>query len=440
MMIFFSILILIAGLLFAGQWLLAHPGEIAVQWFGYEVTVHIIVVAAVILIVIVLSAILSISLWHMLSWSKRRRARRQTHALTNGLKQLTLGVTALAMGDETLAHAALKKASLALPNDPLPQLLTAQLLQRQGKHADARVTFQALLSHPVTAPLATRRLIEQHISAREWHEAATLAHTARKEAPKDRWLVLTLLDLHARDGDYAPMLALTEGWQWQSPLSKPERHRYAALAYYLMAKLEREPRKQQHYLRYTLGYAPDFLPAIIDMASLTHEEGQAKRARKWLLSAWKTSPNAMLIAPILATIHDETPRRQLRLLRPFIGKANHANHHLLKAQHAFAVGDLSEAKQSVNAALAREESKAACLLMASIEQQLSGTDAQNQWLTRAISAPSSAPWACTHCTTRHEEWQVHCSHCDHFDTVTLVEAPAIVVSGDSGHSAREITA
>jgi HemY protein len=417
-----------AGHYLSGQWLLANPGEMAINWFGYDITVHIVVVAAALLALVLLVSLMAILLWKLLTWPKRRRARKQHHTLQAGLKHLTTGVTALAMGDEAAAHAALKKATLALPNEPLPKLLTAQLLQRQGKHADARAQFKALMDHTATAPLATRRLIEEHVNAREWLEASKLAEEARKEAPKDRWLVLTLLDLYARDGNSADMLALTEGWGWQSPLTKEERHRYAALAHYLSATRERNARKKEQSLRHAVGYASDFMPAVIDFASAIHAEGQTRRARKWLRAAWQQSPNLLLIQPILSTIADESPRAQLRLLKPFLKGELGVAHHLLAAHQAFATEEFERAKISVEASLACEETKAACTLMAQIEKKLRGVDAENGWLARAVDAPASEAWVCDHCGTLHTAWTPHCSHCQHFDSLRYTRPEARITS------------
>ncbi len=420
--------LIVAGLYMGGQWLLAHPGQMDINWFGYDITVHIVVVAAALLGLVVIVSLLAILVWKVLTWPKRRRTRKQYRTLENGLKYLTTGVTALAMGDEEAAQAALKKASLALPNEPLPQLLTAQLLQRQGKHEDARAQFKALMSHPSTAPLATRRLIEQHVTAREWLEATKLAEEARKDAPKDRWLVLTLLDLYARDGNSAAMLALTEGWGWQSPLTKEERHRYAALGHYVAATNERQTRKREQSLRHAVGYAPDFTPAIIDFASTILAEGQTRRARKWLRAAWEQSPNLLLIQPILSTIAEESPRSQVRLLKPFLKGNLGVPHHLLAAHQAFEVGEFERAKEQVEAALAVEETKAACTLMAQIEKKLRGSDAENGWLARAVDAPASETWVCDHCGAQHTTWAAHCTSCNHFDSLRYARPEARITS------------
>lgn len=425
---FLVCILLIVGLVLGGQWLMANPGDVVIRWFDYDITMHIAVVAALLLVMVLVVALVAIMLWRLLSWPKRRRTRRQLRTLQSGLRQLTLGVTALAMGDEASAQDALKKATLALPNDPLPQLLTAQLLQRLGKHEDARAQFKALMQHAVTAPLATRRLIEQHVHAREWLEATKLTEEARKEAPKDRWLVLTLLDLYARDGNTTAMLALSEGWQWQSPLSKEERHRYGALAHYLAASIERNEHKKEQSLRHAVGYAPDFMPAVIDFANSLDAQGHTRRARKWLRAAWSKSPSLVLIAPILSTLHNETARAQTRLLRPFMKGPLTTAHRLLAAEHALELGELTRGKEAVEASLAIEETKAACSLMARIEKSLSGADAATRWLERAVHAPQSETWVCDHCGEQHIKWQAHCGSCQHFDSLRYGRPEARITS------------
>ena len=428
MLSFLFFVAVVASLILGGQWLMANPGEMVIHWFGYDITMHIAVVVLVLLTLAVVVSVLAITFWKLLNWPKRRRTRRQMRTLQAGLRHLTLGVTALAMGDEAAAQDALKKATLALPNDPLPQLLTAQLLQRQGKHDDARAQFKALMQHEVTAPLATRRLIEQHVHAREWLEATKLSEAARTEAPKDRWLVLTLLDLYARDGNSTAMLALSEGWQWQSPLTKEERHRYAALAHYLAASRERNDHKKEQSLRHSVGYAPDFLPAVIDYASALQAQGQLRRARKWLRGAWEKAPNLLLIEPILSTLQDESPRAQLRLLKAFQKGETTALHHLLAAEQAYEVGEYERAKLSAEAALALEENKATCSLIARIEKEQRDGDGANRWLERAVDAPISEAWVCDHCGEQHTQWHMHCTACQHFDSLRYGRPEARITS------------
>ena len=67
MLQFIFIILVLAGLYMGGQWFLAHPGEMAINWFGYDITIHIVVVAAALLALIVLVALLSITLWKLLT-------------------------------------------------------------------------------------------------------------------------------------------------------------------------------------------------------------------------------------------------------------------------------------------------------------------------------------------------------------------------------------
>lgn len=425
--IFFTLLFL-GGLLVGGQWLMAHPGEVVITWFGYDITLHIAVVAALLLMLMLVVIMLSVGFWQMFTWGSRRRARKKYRTLESGLKQLTLGVTALAMGDESEAQAALKKASALLPADPLPQLLTAQLLQRQGKHEDAQVQFKQLMQHEVTAALATRKLIEQHVTSRSWGEATRLTEEARLEAPKDRWLVLTLIDLYAREGKCNDILKLTEGWGWQSPLTREERNRYAALAHYLASIKQPDARRKEQSLRHAVGYAPDFLPAIIDFADVLMADNATSRARKWLLTAWEKAPSELLIEPILATIADESPRAQQRLLKPFVKSGATVYHHLLAGEQAYDAGDLDRARTALEAALLLAENKHALSLMAEIEKKENGTDAASVWLKRAAIASAGEEWVCDNCGMVHPKWFAHCTSCQHFDSLRYTRPESRITS------------
>lgn len=425
---FLLFLLLLVPLVVAGDWLLANPGEVTIHWFGYDITLHVAVVALLLLIVAILMAVMTSLLWQLTTWPERRRARRKYRTLARGLTQLTHGVTALALGDEAAAHASLNKALAALPGEPLPQLLSAQLLQRQGRHDEARNHLRALMRHEITAPLATRRLIEQHVARQEFLAAIQLAEQARTDATKDRWLVLTLLDLYARTAKLSSMLALTEGWHWQSPLARDERHHYAALAYFLSAESEPDAHKKAQALRHATGYASEFLPATLACAQLLLAEGNVGKARKWLRAAWNENANLLLIAPILDALKPETPRAQLRYLKPFVGGEASLVKLLLAARQALQAGEPERAKPLATQALAIEECREACTLMADIEKELNGSIGANPWLARAMSVPVAASWLCADCGTLHDRWQSHCRHCSHFDRIHYERPEARITS------------
>src|SRR5688572_30126603 len=124
---FVLFLILLVPVVIAGNWLIAHPGQVAIDWLGYAIELHIAVLVSLIFLLCLFVTGAVLMLWQLTSWPQRRRTRRRYRTLSKGLNQLTHGVTALALGDEKHAEASLKKAQALLPNEPLPKLLSAQL-------------------------------------------------------------------------------------------------------------------------------------------------------------------------------------------------------------------------------------------------------------------------------------------------------------------------
>jgi HemY protein len=430
---FVLFLILLVPLTVAGNWLLDHPGTIVIDWLDYTIEVHTALAAVVLFVVYILALLFALGIWQLATWPDRRRARKRYRTVARGLHHITQGMTALAIGNESAAETALKKARATLPGEPLPKLLTAQLLQRQGKQEAARTQLRSLLAHASTAQLATHKLIEQHLARHEWAEAIVLAEDARRDAPRDRWLALTLIDLHARNGNSAAIRSLTEGWHWQTPLTRSERHHYAGIAYLMGSKAETTPRGKLTALRHAYGYASDFLPVVIAYADALSVNNDKRAARKILLTAWKTNHAAVLIEPILQAISGGSARQQKRLLAGFTA-GEHANVHLLAARHALEAGDYALAKQEAELALEREESKQACAIIAEAEKhRTGGAEAATVWLARGMDAPRAASWVCHQCGTIHEHWQLHCGGCDAFDTlhyerpearITTINVPA----------------
>ena len=425
---FLLFILLLVPLMLAGDWLLANQGHITIQWFDYTVEISTALAVFALTGLCILVAVIFLLLAQLVQWPERRRARKRYRTLGRGLTHLTQGFTALALGDEAAAMASLKKARLALPDEPLPQLLSAQLLQRQGKHDEARGFLRALLKHDATAELATHKLIEQHMTRREWPEAIALAEPAQRDAPRDRWLLLTLIDLYAHTGNTTRMLALTEGWQFRSPLEKTERHRIAALAHYTLAKASTEPHLAQQHLQQAVNYAADFIPALIDFTTQLVKDDQSSKARKLLRNAWLKKPSSLLIAPILLSIAEAKERQQPRLLKSFLSEPRTPAHYLLEAQYALDHGEVELAKPMLEAALALEESKQACVMMAEVERELRGTQAANGWMARAMDAPAAESWLCDRCGHAHAQWHMHCGSCGAFDSLNYQRPEARITS------------
>jgi uncharacterized membrane-anchored protein len=83
--------LLLVGCYFVGDWLFAHPGEVQVTWFGYEIAMHIAVLGLLMLLLAAIVSFISIQLWKLVTWPSRRKARIQHRTFKRGLEQLTRG-------------------------------------------------------------------------------------------------------------------------------------------------------------------------------------------------------------------------------------------------------------------------------------------------------------------------------------------------------------
>ena len=63
------------GLYKGGAWLLDHPGQVMVDWLGFEITLHMAAIAAILLVFTLAVGYLSVLLWKLVTWPARRRSR-----------------------------------------------------------------------------------------------------------------------------------------------------------------------------------------------------------------------------------------------------------------------------------------------------------------------------------------------------------------------------
>ena len=73
---FVLFLILLVPLTAVGNWLVAHPGNIRIDWLGYEIEMATGFAVVLLSVVLVLLVLLALGLWQLATWPERRRARR----------------------------------------------------------------------------------------------------------------------------------------------------------------------------------------------------------------------------------------------------------------------------------------------------------------------------------------------------------------------------
>ena len=171
-------LLAIAALATGLSWLADRPGDLVLNWEGYEVQTTVFRAVVIFSAIFALSVfVFSISrqIWqspaavgHYLS---RRRQKR-------GLDALSSGMIAIGAGDRSTATRYAIQARRSLPNEPLTHLLRAQAAQLSGDKATARRIFEAMLGSPDTEQLGLRGLFLE-----AEHEGETEARGNSPNAP-----------------------------------------------------------------------------------------------------------------------------------------------------------------------------------------------------------------------------------------------------------------
>ena len=197
-LLIFFITVTLLSLGFA--WFADRPGNIVVQWQGYEIETSLF--TALVMIGLVIGLILAF--WSLVrnliasptaisSYFKRRKRDR-------GMEAISGGMIAIGAGDQSLAQHYASQAKATLPNDPLTDLLRAQTAQMNGDNATSRRIYEAMLASPETELLGLRGLFLEAQKENEFEPARQYAERALRLNPALEWSANALFDLQCRAG------------------------------------------------------------------------------------------------------------------------------------------------------------------------------------------------------------------------------------------------
>ncbi|MFZ4125303.1 MAG: heme biosynthesis HemY N-terminal domain-containing protein [Rickettsiales bacterium] len=415
---FIVFLLLLIPLSTGAMWLMDHPGFITIEWFGYEIRMAMALVIVALAITLMLTTWLGLLFWQLFHWPEKRRLRKELSRKDKGLQQLTRSVTALALQDTHSAERALHQAVKLLPTSALPRLLAAQLAHSQGNNTKSAEHLRFLLGDKDTSLFATRRLIDQHMQQKQYEEALVLALQAHQDQPRDHHTNLVLMDLYFHCNRLDDVIAQATSTKLHHGLSRSERHRFAGIAYYLIAIKETEPLARLRALKHATNYAPDFLPAVILLAQHYIEQAQSRDAFKVLRRAWVSAPHPALLQQLLAYLAPLPAKRQRRIAAMLALKAKGtAEAALLEATIAQQQERYEDASRILHAAIAQHDRKPLYSAMADVAVKLSGQAADaNPWFKRAMDAPNEPRWHCASCGASQNQWELHCTSCGALDS------------------------
>lgn len=377
-------------------WLAERPGDIVLNWQGYEIRSSLMIAA---LAVAILFAALAI-LWTVIrailrapgsfeSYLGRRRRDR-------GYKALSDGMIAVGAGDARSARKAAKESRTLLGAEPLPLLLTAQAAQLSGESADARTAFEALAARPDTKVLGLHGLF---IEARrqDEHEAAKhFAQQAAETAPKIGWAGVALFEYQSRDGDWLGAMRTLEDAVRAGAVDKAtaQRRRAALLTARAMELEAGDPAEARAAALEAHRLDPALAPAAVIGARLLSRASDYRRAARVLETTWKAAPHPDVADAYAGVRHGDSVRDRLKRMRKLAElRANHPDGAMAVARAAIDAHDFAAARHALEGQVKAGPSEAVCLLMAEIEEREHSDEGKvRMWLARAINAPRNAVW------------------------------------------------
>lgn len=418
MMRFFTFIIQIAALAAIAIWLADRPGTARIVW--HDTVIETSAAFLGLCVVIIAFALhLMFRLWHWLRHGPANwRMRRRLGKMQQGQDQLTQGLIAIASGNASEAGRLAVAARKNIGNGTAAQWLQAQAAQLAGDHRAAREIFRVLAATPEAAVLGYRGLITEAKRAGTWDEVDRLMAELHRLKPATPWLSLIRMESAARRRQWAEAeSALSHAIAARLMDSESGRRTRAALR----ISISRGGADQGEALQaaeQAARQAPDWLPAIINLAEILSNTNHKRAASRLIERSWKTHPHPQL-AQILRRQAD-SPLDAFRDTEHMCrGSETTAESRIALAEAALAADVWGEARRYLLASLKDgAATQSIYRLLARLERREHGDErAATSWLMKASEAAADPAWICRNCGGASDAWQPVCGHCGSFDSI-----------------------
>ena len=412
------IFIAAAALVVAGSlWLVDNSGDVMLSGDGWQMGIPLPLFILAMLLITVISALIY-RFWRDIRWAPAAtRAYFQRRDKEKGYRALTQGMVAVAAGDAQEATKLAKRANSLLSDPPLTMLLSAQAAQLNGDENAAKRYFTAMLEREETAFLGLRGLLMQAERDGQGTQALALARRACTLQPKTPWVLTTLLDLQVAERHWAEAIDTVDQAARLKALLPDKARRIKAtllLACSQNAENAGDEDDALSFARKAHALLPGYLPASIQLATLSADFGKRRAAVKIIEQAWATAPHASLAALYGRLDESSDPLKVVKRFEQLLGvNRDHPESHITLAEALLKAKIWGAARSHLKAAGGEDPSARICRLMATLEESGHGDmTAVRSWLLRATFAAPDPAWICSVCGSPADSWVPTCSHCD----------------------------
>jgi len=402
---YFLLIVLVAvGL----AWIADRPGNVTIQWLGYDIQTSVFIGAVALLLSFVIIFLLG---WlGLLTWTgpKKFRGRVQRRRQRIGQEAVRRGIFAAGAGDKSAALKAGAIAKRTVPDEPLALLLEAQSAQLNDDAIASRQAFERMLDKPEMAELGLRGLYMEAKKAKQDEAAKQFAERALVANPALSWSSSALFEIQCREGDWRSALKTLQIAKEHRHLARQEADRRRALLLTQLA-IELEDSQSSKALAYAteaFDLQPSLIPAAVVAGRILTSQGQTSRATKVLTQAWRSTQHPEIALTFAHARRGDSPRDRLSRVKSLVA----AGPQTLEGAVAIAVAaiDAQEwktARLALEPYLANNPPARVCRLMARIEagQNRDGGRAR-EWLAKAARGAPDPTWIAPDGTVS-AEWQ-----------------------------------
>jgi HemY protein len=402
----------VALLVFIAVWLANRPGELVLQWYGWQVQTSV----AILILFIVIVAALSAVGWRMwgrvLGMPRGFRRGRSDRRMRKGYQALTQGMVAVAAGEPDEARRHARRAD--------SMLLSAQAAQLNGDEQAAKRYFSRMLEDDDTRFLGLRGLLRQAEREGDLKGALEYARQAYDIRPQTPWVLNSLFDLSLKAGELERALDAVEESRKRNLIDRETARRRRAVILTELARASQAEGKAsfaRDYAKEALDLAPGLVPAVRVYAQLLIEQDRGRAAAKTIEKAWAHQPHPDLVDLYLQARPAKTQKdRYVRVKRLAEKSPGHRESELALGRAALQAEQWADAKRHLETAGGQQPSEEVCRELAELaERQNDDREAARGWLRKATEAPADPAWLCTTCGAMADDWQAVCGHCGTFD-------------------------
>ena len=392
-------------------WLADNPGDLVMNWRGYEIRTSFVVgvaAMAVAAFLVLFAYRIAVSFIETpASVSRYLEKRRQQ----KGFLALSRGMVAVAAGDAVDAKRYAAQAHKLLDAPPLTLLLAAQAAQLEGDEAGATKYFERMLGAPETEFLGLRGLFIQARRAGDRDGALGYARRAFELRPQTPWAAQAVFEIEAAEEDWDAALKTLDRVVSAKLVPRDDARRRRAVLLTAQAMTASEAARGQagdarkaalekaaKLASEAVTLEPRFAPAVALAAKLSAETGRERKGMKLIEDAWRVAPHPDLADVWLDMIDGESGYdRAVRAQTLASRNPDHAESHILVARGAIGARDWAAARTALSSyagpAATEAPTQRICELMAEIEEgEFGDRGAARSWLSRALHAPEDPQW------------------------------------------------